>query len=285
LPANDHIRYEPEDPAPALLTVNVAFQGAVLIVSNTVTFVLIFSAAFNDDGSYAAWAMVGALIVAGLVTALHASRLGRLGPGHILLMGSGVPFLAVCVLAVNEGGLALMSSLVVAASLVQFAVAAWLARLRRLITPVVSGVAFMMIALSAMPIAIERLNDVPVGLSDLAGPAVGVAALAVVSLLMLRGVGLWSLWAMPIAILAGCVVAIPLGVYDLQPVIDAPWIDLPEVGGWPGFGSVLNEDFWALLFVFLVVSAVVAVRSSSEGAAIQQVSRRRPRSIDFRGVP
>ena len=282
--ANDHIRYESEDPAPPLLTVNVAFQGAVLIVSNTVTFVLIFSAAFNDDGSYAAWAMVGALLVAGLATALHASRLGRLGPGHILLMGSGVPFLAVCVLAVNEGGLALMSSLVVAASLIQFAVAAWLARLRRLITPVVSGVAFMMIALSAMPIAIERMNDVPAGVSDLAGPAVGVAALAVVALLMLRGVGLWSLWAMPIAILAGCLVAIPLGVYDLQPAVDAPWIDLPEVAGWPGFASVLNEDFWALLLVFFVVSAVVAVRSSSEGAAIQQVSRRSPRSIDFRGV-
>ena len=29
----------------------MAFQGVVLIVSNTVTFVLIFSATFNDDGS------------------------------------------------------------------------------------------------------------------------------------------------------------------------------------------------------------------------------------------
>lgn len=282
--ANDHIRYEPEERVPPLLSINVAFQGVVLIVSNTVTFVVIFSAAFNDDGSYMTWAIVGALIVAGVATALHASKVGRLGPGHILLMGSGVPFLAACVLAVEQGGLALMSSLVIASSLIQFAVAARLAQLRRLITPVVSGVAFMMIALSAMPIALGRMNDVPSGVSDAAGPGVGLATLAITALLMLRGSGLWRLWALPIALVAGCAIAIPLGVYDIQRALDAPWFDLPEVSGWPGFGSILDQDFWAPLLVFMVVSAVVAIRSSSEGAAIQQASRREPRSIDFRGV-
>ncbi len=282
--ANDHIRYEPEEPVPPLLTLNVAVQGAVLIVSNVVTFVVIFAAAFNDDGSYLTWAIFGALIVGGVSTALHASRIGRLGPGHILLMGPGTPFLAACVLAVEQGGLALMSSLVIASSLVQFAVAARLAQLRRLITPVVSGVAFMMIALAAMPIALQRLNDVPSSVDQAAGLGVGLATLAIVALLMLLGSGLWRLWALPIALVAGCAIAVPLGVYDIQPAIDAAWFDLPEVSGWPGFGSVLEEDFWALLLVFLVVSAVVAVRSSSEGAAIQQASRRESRSVDFRGV-
>lgn len=281
---NDHIDYEPEDRVPPLLTLNVAFQGVVLIVSNVVTFVVIFSAAFNDDGSYMTWAIVGALIVAGVATALHASKLGRLGPGYVLLMGSGVPFLAACVLAVEQGGLALMSSLVIASSLIQFVVAARLAQLRRLITPVVSGVAFMMIALSAMPIAIGRLNDVPTGVGEAAGPGVGLATLAITALLMLRGSGLWRLWALPIALVAGCAIAVPLGVYEIQRVLDAPWFDLPQVSGWPGFGSVLDEDFWSLLLVFLVVSVVVAIRSSSEGAAIQQASRREARSVDFRGV-
>ena len=199
-------------------------------------------------------------------------------------MGPGVPFLAVCVLAVDEGGLALMSSLVVASSLMQFAVAAWLARLRRLITPVVAGVAFMMIAVSAMPIAIGRLAEAPAGAAPGAGPAVGAVTLAAAALLMLRGTGLWRLWAMPIAILAGCAAAAALGVYEVQRALDAPWFDLPDSSAWPGFGPVTDPDFWALLLVFLIVSAVVAVRASNEGAVIQQVSRRNPRSIDFRGV-
>lgn len=282
--ANDHIHYEPEERVPPLLTLNVAFQGTVLIVSNVVTWVVLFSAAIGDDGSYMTWAIVGALIVAGVATALHASRIGRLGPGHTLLMGAGVPFLATCVLAVEQGGLALMSSLVIASSLIHFLVAARLAQLRRLITPVVSGVAFMIIAVLAMPMAIERMSDVPAGVSNVAGPGVGLATLAITALLMLRATGLLSLWALPIALVAGCAIAVPLGVYEIQPALDAPWFDLPQVSGWPGFSSVLEEDFWALLIVFLIVSIVVAVRSSGEGATIQQASRREPRSVDFRGV-
>ena len=282
--ANDHVRYEAEERVPPLLGLNVAFQGTVLIVSNTITFVLIFTAAIGNDGGYTSWAIVAALIVAGVATAMHASRIGRLGPGRLLLMGSGVPFLATCVLAVEQGGLALMSSLVIASSLVHFLVAARLAQLRRLITPVVSGVAFMIIALLAMPIAIERLNDVPAGVSDAAGSGVGLATLAITALLILRGTGLWSLWALPIALVAGCAIAVPLGVYDIQRALDTPWFALPQVSGWPGFDLGFDEDFWALLLVFLIVSAVVAVRSSSEGAAIQQASRREPRSVDFRGV-
>ncbi|MYK25819.1 MAG: hypothetical protein F4052_02540 [Dehalococcoidia bacterium] len=280
----ENIRYEPEEKSPPLTTLVVAFQGTALVVSNTVMIASIFAAAFDDDGSYLEWALFASLLVAGAVVALQATRYGRLGSGYVLLMGPGVPFLAVCVLAVHEGGLALMSSLVVASSLIQFAVGAWLAQLRRLITPVVAGVAFMMIAVSAMPIAMERLNDVPAGASAGAGVAVAAVTLGVAALLMLRGRGLWRLWALPIAIVAGCAVAAPLGVYDAQRALDTPWFYLPSGSSWPGFASILSEDFWALLLVFLVVSLVVAVRASNEGAVIQQVSRRNPRTIDFRSV-
>ncbi|WP_419854493.1 solute carrier family 23 protein [Candidatus Poriferisodalis sp.] len=282
--ANEHIRYEPDERAPLLLTLNTAFQGTVLIVANVTANVILFAAAFNDDGGYAEWAIVGALAVAGIVVALHASRWGRVGPGCFLLMGSGVPFLAACVLAVDTGGVALMSSLIVASSLVQLAAATWLARLRRLITPVVSGVAFMAIALSTMPIAVRRFDDVPEGTTGFAGPVVAVAVLAAIALLMLRGTGLWRLWALPLAIAVGCIAAVPLGLYDPRPLVEASWFEPPNVAGWPGFGSILSRDFWSLLPVFLVVSAVVAVRAAGEGAGIQQACRREPRTVDFRGV-
>ena len=45
-----------------------------------------------------------------------------------------------------------------------------------------------------------------------------------------------------------------------------------------------GPEFWGLLPMFLIVSLVVAVKSSSDGAVIQQVSRRRPGATDFRAV-
>ena len=218
--------------------------------------------------------------MAGVLTALHASHLG---PGCLLLWGSGIPFMVPCILAVDAGGPALAASLAVTSSLLQIAMAAGLARLRRLITPVVAGVAFMMISLSAMPIAMRRISDVPEGASELSGTVVGVITLVIAALAMLRATGLWRLWAMPIAIVIGCGAA-ALGVYDGQLALDAPWLDLPAVGDWPGFASIVDSDYWTLLPVFLVISAVVAARATSEGVSVQEISHRSARAVDFRGV-
>ena len=281
---NEHILYEPNDRSPPLITLSVAAQGVVLMVSNTITITIVYALAFDANETYLSWAVFAGMLIAGAGTALQAARLGRLGPGYILMMGPVVPFIAVCVLAVDKGGLALMSSLVVACSLVQFAVAAWLAQLRRIITPVVTGVAFMITAGSAMPIAISRLNDVPTGVSPIAGPVVGVATLAAAALLMLRASGYFRFFAMPLAILTGCAAAALFGAYDFQGLLDTPWIALPEFSAWPGLSIALDRDFWAFLLVFLIVSIVVAVRASNEGSTIQQVSWRRPRAVDFRAV-
>ncbi len=280
---NEHIRYEPEEASPPLATLGVALQGGLLALSNSVSLVTIFAVASHGSDSYLAWVVFASLVIGGAVTALQATTLGRLGSGYMLLMGPAAPFMAVCVLAVNEGGFPLMSSLIVAASLVQFALAFWLAQLRRIITPVVSGVAFMVISASAMPIGVARMDDVPAGLSPLAGPAVGAATLLAAAVLMLRGSGIWRLLAIPITILVGCAVAVPLGAYDFQSALDTPWFALPELSAWPGLGHP-DTHFLALLPAFLIVSAVVAVKAGNEGAAIQQVSWRRPRAIDFRGV-
>ena len=281
---NDQIIYEPEEASPPLVTLGVAFQGVIIVLSNVVAILSTFLVASGAHGSYVSWAIFASLMIGGLITFLQATRTGRLGPGYILMMGSGTPFIAVCVLAVEEGGPSLMSSLIVAASLLQFAFAAWLAQLRRIVTPVVSGVAFMMIAISAMPIALARLSEAPAGASPVAGPAVGAATVAVAAILTLRASGLLNLLAMPIAIVVGCVVAVLLGVYDIQRALDAPWFALPEYSGLPGLSVSLDGDFWALLVVFLIVSSVVAVKVGNEGAVIQQVSRRTPRAIDFRAV-
>ena len=281
---NEHIRYEPDEASPTLATLGVALQGGLLALSNSISLVTIFAVAAHGSDSYLAWVVFASLVTGGAVTALQATRLGRLGSGYLLLMGPAAPFMAVCVLAVNEGGLPLMSSLIVAASLVQFALAFWLAQLRRIITPVVSGVAFMVISASAMPIGMARLDDVPAGLSSLAGPVVGAATLLTAAVLMLRGSGIWRLLAIPITILVGCAVAVPLGVYDFQAALDTPWFAFPEFSAWPGLAPVLDAQFLALLPVFLIVSAVVAIKAGNEGAAIQRVSWRRPRAIDFRGV-
>ena len=281
---NEYIRYQPEEGPPPLLTLGVAIQGTMIMLSNTVLVTTIFVLGAGEDQEYLSWAVFSALLISGITTALQAARLGKLGAGHVLLMGAGSPFIAVCVLAVIEGGPSTLASLIVISSLLQFAMATWLPKMRRIITPVVSGTALMLIAITVIPIAIARLTDVPDGTDPEAGVAAAGMALVIFLGLTLRATGIWRLWAIPLSITAGCVVAAWLGFYDFRPVLDAPWFAIPKVAAWPGFSLAPGTEFWGVLPMFLIVSVVVAVKYSSDGAVIQQVSRRRPHATDFRIV-
>ena len=101
---NDHIRYEPDEGCPPVVALGVALQGGVLALSNTVAIVTIFAVASDSSENYLSWAVFASLVISGAVMAMQSARLGRLGSGQILLTGPSVAFMAVCVLAVEEGG-------------------------------------------------------------------------------------------------------------------------------------------------------------------------------------
>ena len=281
---NRHIRYEPDARCPPLVTAGVAFQGVVLILANTVLMVTIIVRAAGEGEVYLAWAVFAALVIAGVTTALQAAHVGRVGAGHILMTGAGPHFIAISVVALTEADLATLASLIVVSSLFQFAMAAWLPFLRRIVTPIVAGTALMLIAVAVMPIAVGRLSDVPAGAPEGGGLIAAGVTLAVTTGMVLRAAGVWRLWAPLSGILAGCAAALFFGLYDLRPMAEASWFDLPDVAAWPGIDLAPDARFWALLPVFVIVSVVAAIKTSSDGAVIQQASARKPRATDFRLV-
>ena len=281
---NEQIRYEPDQPCPPRLSVGVALQGVMITLANTVLFVTITFRTGGQSDHYLAWAIFAALVISGATTALQAGRVGRLGAGHVLMTGAGPHFIAISVLALEGGGLSTLASLIVVASLVQFAMAAWLPLLRHIVTPVVSGTALMLIAVTVMSIAFGRLKEVPEGVPPPAGLAIAAATLVVSTMLAMRATGIWRFWAPLIGIASGCAAAVLFGMYDVQRVIEAPWLALPDVAEWPGLDLRPGAEFWALLPVFVIVSLVAAVKTSGDAIVMQQISRVRPRAIDFRLV-
>ena len=207
----------------------------------------------------------------------------RFGSGHLFFTGTVPVYIAVCRIALSQGGPALLSSLVIVSSLLQFLLAAWLPLLRRIITPTVSGTVLILVGAITIPIGFEGVADLPEGAPAAWGVAAAGATLAVTAALGLRAIGILRLWSPFVGIVAGCVVAAGLGMYDVQGVIDAPWIGVPS-GGWPGIELTPGSEFWALLPMFLVVSLISAVKTIGGGIALQQVSWRGERATDFRRV-
>ncbi len=280
---NENVRYEPNEIPPHPVAIGAGFQAAMLIVAPVILTVVIVSRIAGQPDSYIAWGAFAALLVSGITTTLQAVRFGRIGSGHVLIMGTSGAFIAVCVAALVEGGPSTMASLVVISSLFQFMLAARLSLLRRIFTPVVSGTVIMLITATVMPIVLDTMHDVPDGSSDAAAPSAALATLATVAVLILRAPPALRLWSPVIGITAGCAVAAPFGLFDAQPILDAPWVGVP-LGSWPGLDLTPGVEFWALLPAFVVVTMVGAIETIGDGVAIQRVSQRRPRATDFRVV-
>ena len=281
--AEQAIRYEPDEPCPPLIALSVGLQGVMLVVASIVLVVAITARAGEQDDSYLTWAVFASLVIAGGLTALQAGRFWRLGAGHILIMGPTPNYIAVSVLALTAGGPALLASLTVAASLFYIALSLWLPLLRRIFTPVVSGTALMLIAATVLPIALDRVHEVPEDAPAAAGPVVALVTLAAVVILLLRASGAWRIWSTLIAVASGCAVAVLFGAYDVGPIRDAGWFGLPEIG-FPELDLTPGIEFWALLPAFAVVALVGCVKNVGDCIAIQQASWRKPRVTDFRLV-
>lgn len=280
---DQQVLYEPDERPPHTVTFALGFQAAMLCIAGIVITPVIVVRAAGGGEPFLSWAVFAALMVSGLTSVLQAVRVGRIGAGYILLMGTSGAFIAVCVTALAEGGPAMLATLVIISSLFQFALSTRLSLLRRIITPTVAGTVIMLIAVTIMPIIFDTLADVPEGTPPAAAPTCAFATLFVIVVLALRVSGVWRLWVPIIGIVVGCVVAAFFGLYDIQRVIEAPWIGFPS-GGWPGFDLSFGPVFWSLLPAFIFVTMVGAIETIGDSIAIQKVSWRTPRAPDFRAV-
>ena len=277
------VRFEPNERPPGALAFGMGAQQAVLCIAGVVLTPVIVIRAAGEGDPYLTWAVFAALLVSGMTTIMQAVRVGRIGAGYPLLMGTSGAFIAVCVTSLVEGGPGLLATLVAIAALFQFLLSERLSLLRRIITPTVAGTVIMLIAVTVMPIIFGMLADVPEGTPPAAAPASAVTTFIVIAALALRATGAWRLWMPLIGLVAGCVVASFFGLYDTDRVIEAPWVGFPD-GGWPGFDLEFGTAFWGLLPAFVFVTLIGATETIGDSIAIQRVAWRKPRAVDFRAV-
>ena len=191
------LKYEANESCPVPVALGMGLQGVVLALAPILVVVAVTTRAGGQGEEYLSWALFAALIISGALTALQGSRLWRLGAGHILIMGATPNFVAVSVLALAAGGPSLLASLVVVSALFYLALANWLPLLRRVITPVVSGTVLMLLALTILPVAFDRVQEIPDPAWPAAGPVIALATLVATIGLVLRSSGAWRLWSPP----------------------------------------------------------------------------------------
>ena len=278
------VRYEPDERPPLPLTAGLGLQYAVLTVTSVVLTPAILIGTVGGSEAYLSWVIFAALVVSGATTVIQVARVGRVGSGYLLLMGTGSAFLAICLAALERGGGGLLAILIIVSSLCQFVLAAKLSLFRRIFTPTVAGTVLLLIPVTLSGIILRKLTDVPADAAPAAAPVTAAVTLGVIAAISVRGTGAWKLWAAAVGVAAGSAVGgVVFGIYDTGRVLEAAWIGLPALA-WPGIDLGFGADFWALLPAFVLLTLVGAMDTIGDCIAIQRISWRRPRAIDFQSI-
>ncbi len=280
----DTVRYQPNEKPPLGLSIGLGTQLAILCIAGIVLTPAIVVRAAGGPESYVIWAVFGAVLVSGITSIVQAVRIGRIGAGYVLAMGTSGAFIAVSVAAIAKGGPAMLATLVIISSFFQFILAKYLASYRKILTPSVAGTVIMLIPVTVMPIVFGMLDNIPPEAQSLSAPVTAAVTVAVICAIALKSKSMLRLWAPVIGIVAGSVVAAFYGIYDMESIRQANWLGLPSLVNWPGIDLSFNAVFWGLLPAFVFVTLVGAIETVGDGIAIQRVSWRVPRAINFREV-
>lgn len=281
-PGGPTVRFQPDDSPPLGLALGLAIQLTVLTVPGIMLIVAVVMRAAGQSEAYLLWAVSATVAIGGAATLLQAFRLGRFGAGYVVLMGSSGASVAVCVTALAEGGPAMLATLVAVSALVPLALSGRLSLFRRIITPTVSGTVIMLIPVTVMPVLFDLLDGAP-ETNPVASPLAALATVLVTVGIVFGAGGALRLWAPLIGIVCGSVTAGFFGLYDFGRVAEAPWIGVPPLE-WPGLDLGFGPTFWALLPGFLFVAVITTLRTMSSCVAVQNVSWRRRRAVDYRAV-
>ncbi len=171
-----------------------------------------------------------ALFTAGLGTLIFQIVTGGKVP---VFLASSFAFLAPMSLGIKQYGIPQTLSGLLGAGVVYLILSLLLIRsgpsiLRRVLPPCVTGPVIMVIGLALAPTAVEMASEAGDNYSASMAFIVSLTSLGATIITTIFARGIWRLLPILSGLLAGYLVALPLGMVDFSPIAEARWFALPN---------------------------------------------------------
>jgi xanthine permease XanP len=146
--------YGLEDRPPLRDTIFAALQHLLAIFVAIITPPLIIAGALKLDLETTGFLVSMALFVSGIATFVQCRRVGPIGCGLLCIQGTSFSFIGPIIAAGLAGGLPAIFGATIAGSVVEILVSRVLKYMRRIVTPLVSGIVVTLIGLSLIKVGI-----------------------------------------------------------------------------------------------------------------------------------
>jgi len=221
------------------------------------------------------------LVVSGIATFVQCRRFGPFGAGLLIVQGTSFNFVGPLIaggsLMVKQGTpveavMAAIFGVVVAGSFVEMGVSRILPFVRRMITPLVTGIVVLMIGLTLIKVGLVSMGG---GFAAMSNGTFANAENLLLSGMVLAIIVILNripvVWlrssAIIIALLAGYAVAGALGRLDFTGMHEAAWFQMPRP---LHFGISFS---WGLFVPMLVIYLVTSLEAIGDVTATSKISR------------
>ncbi|MER5538954.1 uracil-xanthine permease family protein [Streptomyces mirabilis] len=250
--------------------VPLSLQHVLVAYSGLATMPLLVGVALDLPDNRIRLLISANLLVSGLATLLQTLGFKWFGARLPIVMGSTFTAITPAVLIGQEHGLAAVFGATIVAGLVTVAVAPWFGRILHLFPPLVTGSVIAVIGFSLVPSAAGLItgsgNEGGSGARGLALAAVTIALVVLVERLAPPAMARFSVL---VAMAAGALLAVPLGLFDGSAVGEAQALSVPDPIAFGAPTFVVPA-----IVALLVVQVVNMVESVGDTLAVGQIVER-----------
>ena len=278
------LRYSVDERPPWPLAAGLGLQFALFVISGAVFLpIFLLSQGVIDDGQ-AAFLVSATLLTGGLSTAVQAIRVGAVGSGFLLFMGTSGAFFVATLDAIELAGIGFVAALSLIAAPTEVLIA-WLYRfLRNVFTPTVGGAIVMCVAVTVIPLTIDSWQGTGTEQEgSLAFLAIGGVSVVAMIAMIVGAPARYRLWAPIVGLAAGCLVALATGDWHFTQTSDAAVVGFP-IGEWEAPTFPASAEGFAVLGAFVIATLAGTFETVGDAIAVQKVSLRSFRKIDYDAV-
>lgn len=278
------LRYDVHDRPPLFVAALLGVQNALFVISGAILLPILLRAGGFITAGEAAFLVSASLLTAGLSTAVQAIRIGAVGSGYMLFMGTSGAFFAATFDAVELAGIGFVAALAFIAAPTELLIARFFRFCRNIFTPTVGGVVVMCVAVTVVPLTIKQWNGVGTpGEGSLEYMAIGGAAVLGMLGTIVLAPARFRLWSPIAGIAAGCIAAAITGDWSFDHISQAAVVGFP-IGEWEAPTFPLSAEAFAVLGAFVIATLSGTFETVGDAIAIQKVSLRNFRRIDYEAV-
>ncbi|MTI47429.1 MAG: purine permease [Firmicutes bacterium] len=247
--------------------VPLAFQHILAMFSGNITVPLLVTGLLDLSSKESTFLIQCALFMAGVATLIQVLKFKNIGSGLPIVMGTSNAFLPVALAISGEFGIGAVLGAGFIGGLFEILIGKNLKLLKKIFTPLVSGIVILTIGITLIPVGIRHAAG---GNGDIGSPQNLLIALIVLTTIIIFnqfGNRFLRTSSILMGLIIGYIISIILGIIDLSPLMEAGWLSFPIPFQYKW--SFEPSAIIAMLFMFIATSIetigdISAITSSAE---------------------